>query len=1400
MPADGGLIPAALEGEILGPQHTVRVIALPRPFSMDRIEFHAPAGSSIEDLIVEAMRRAGYGRLALATHGRVWICDADMTCEPVVIERENWHRVRPKAGTVVTIRVVARGGGGGGKSPLRIILSIAVMVAAFYAAAALGPVLANAIAAPVGGGAGAFGGASAFAVSIGKAVVGGIVGMLGSLAINAIAPPPKPKPPTLAVATRSAPVLSITGTSNRANPYGPVPRIFGRHRVFAPLAAAPFTEIVGNDTFFRQLFDFGYGPVRLSDLRIGTTPIGEYEGIELEIREGWPDDAPITLYSNRVVEDSYSQAITNAAGPQILETRPNCDEITADLTFAGLVQFNNEGVRVPRTVQATVEYRLAGTADPWVAVLDTETPLTRTDVTTLSADGTQAVYRTVAPIAGPVTVTLVVYHEEHGGSDHTIPFFRRYQVYARAEGESAWVSWHVTRAFATQDSVSIAGAVGKRLEIMVVLIEGGPFTAPAFSYPATNVSSVLTITAASDQLFRRTIRIRPAVKGKYALRFTRITPDSSSAQIRDEMSVSAIRSIEYTPPTRVKGHCLVAMRIRASQQLNGIVQAFNAIAEALLPQWDGDAWSAPAATRSPAWAALEALRGAGNKKPVPDAKLDLAEWLAFANECAAADPQDGAAKWQFDAVVDSRSTVREIVNDILATARASLGFKDGKYYPVRDRLQTVPAQIFTPRNSWGFKATKIFAELPHGVVVRFINPDRDWSQDTVIAYADGYDENNATLFETIDLSFGVTRRNQGWREGRFHYAVAKLRPETYELHTDIEVLACSRGQLVRVAHDVPRWGASQGRIKARTVSAGDVTHLTLDERVTLEAGKQYVVRVRRDDATQQVLDIAVQASTIETATLPLAAPIAAAAAPAIGDLLAFGVIGLETVPLIVRNIYRENDEAARLELVDAAAAVHAADSGAVPEYDPQITWPGQGVNLDPDPPAVRKVTSDESVLVRLPGGGWQSVIELQLDPRSSVARPADTLEIQHRRKDSAEAWRRSYFDAADMIVQASPVDDGVEYEIRARYFDSVTGRASKWAIVPPHTVIGQTTPPPDVTQLELDGDGNLLWPYPSPPRDMWGFNVRWHIGERRTIAGATLATPVPIAAPPFNARTLPGGPLTIFVTAVDSSKNESANPAILVRDIGGPFRDNIVETVDHRAAAWPGARTNASVDSGDLAADAAASDLWPADDGAPFWPASDTEEFWSGVFLAMTYVASFTPDPQWLPATLTLDFEIEGQATIEFRTESAGDFWPASDTDPFWPASDTDPFWPALRDWQPWPGSLAMAQVQSYEIRVTTAGGPTQGRIAELAIVSDVVDVDEEFLNFAVAAGTGTRLPLANTYRVLKNVRLTLLADGGTATSARAKIDGVPPGPLIECLDAAGALVAGTVNATPEGY
>lgn len=106
--------------EVIPPgEGLVPVSAAPHPFSTEYRFAELPAGLSVAEMIVELQPDPYLRRFA-----HVFIGD-------VYIQPEYWAQCRPKAGAMVSIRMVPQGGGGGGgKSPLRMVLLIAVLVVA----------------------------------------------------------------------------------------------------------------------------------------------------------------------------------------------------------------------------------------------------------------------------------------------------------------------------------------------------------------------------------------------------------------------------------------------------------------------------------------------------------------------------------------------------------------------------------------------------------------------------------------------------------------------------------------------------------------------------------------------------------------------------------------------------------------------------------------------------------------------------------------------------------------------------------------------------------------------------------------------------------------------------------------------------------------------------------------------------------------------------------------------------------------------------------------------------------------------------------------------------------------------------------------------------------------------
>jgi len=132
------------------------------------------------------------------------------------IPKAHWTRIRPKKGCRVTIRAIPSGGGSSdGNKLLRSVLIAVILIIAIVLTVVT------------------YGGAS----GIWAAVIP-LVASLAIFAVNALLAPSPPKLGSLAAMAGTAgnnaspTAFSITGSQNKANPYGPIPKLYGQHRCF----------------------------------------------------------------------------------------------------------------------------------------------------------------------------------------------------------------------------------------------------------------------------------------------------------------------------------------------------------------------------------------------------------------------------------------------------------------------------------------------------------------------------------------------------------------------------------------------------------------------------------------------------------------------------------------------------------------------------------------------------------------------------------------------------------------------------------------------------------------------------------------------------------------------------------------------------------------------------------------------------------------------------------------------------------------------------------------------------------------------------------------------------------------------------------------------------------------
>jgi len=1000
----------------------------PHPFRQDRVTGSIEHGATVAQIVERGLNDM-HVPASLRGHGHAYVGER-------YVPREAWETTRPLPGDIVTYRVVPQGGGN--NKALRGILTIVIMAVAvisqqYYLAEFAQYTAAGAL--------------TTGSAMMSAGIMAG-VSAVGMLAMNALLPMQAPSLPSSG-SSQDSPTYSTSGARNIIDPFGPVAALLGRHRIVPKQGALPYSELVGNDQFVRQLFVLGYAPVvPRGQIKIGETPIDDFEDVQYEYIAYATADTIPKYYTNDVYERQLSIELTEPDGWQTRVTDQECDRFSIDLSCVrGLIKYDEDGDKEYYTVQAEVQYRKQGDGDDaW----------------------------------------------KNMGGDADIPaekiYLDRAGGYVNDGGERVWqnaTQWWTLVCTQRGDLVAKAGAVGSGppsvrgddqgiaqicvvgssiTSIVYILPDGAsgfeitpgspiniPF-APARQPYIDIAAGVMplestTIIGKQTSAIRRSWGVSPGERAYYEVRTRRITPETDKDNIMDDLWWTAIRAIKFVNPIKFSQPVsIISTRIKATGQLNGAIDELNVEAESECLDWDEptETW-VQRATNNPASLFRHVLQHPGLVRKVSDAQIDLDDLVYWHNFCRI----NGLT---YNRYHDFRMGTLEALSAIALAGLAAPGRPNGKWTVVIDEPRSGPVQHFTPQNSWGFRGTKVNLRMPHGWRSRFVNENAEWQNDERIVYADGYDEGTATEFEGVEFQ-GVTDPDQIWKLCRHQLAVAKLRPEEYELWADMEHIVCTRGDWVKCSHDVTMWGLSSGRFKAVDEVAQTVT---VDNACPMMAGTSYNIRWRSSSGASVVRNVVTNEG--EQTVLDFSGT---DAMPEVGDLWSFGPVGQETADLMVKHIQPSDNFSARLLLVDYSPAIYDAATGTIPEFNTNITRPYASMFQTPPVPIILSVRSDEAVLVRNPDGSLTSRICLAFTIPSGSTVDAQVVQAQCRESGS-ETWiGAGSAPVGDGQLYIEPVEDGQVYDLRIR--TATTDRASAWGESQSHLVVGKTSVPPDVT-------------------------------------------------------------------------------------------------------------------------------------------------------------------------------------------------------------------------------------------------------------------------------------------------------------------------------------------------
>lgn len=1087
-----------------------------------------------------------------------------VTLNNEVVEEDKWD-AQLKKGELVGLNFIPTGGGGG-KNPLATVVAVVAAVAVavtgqYYAIPAM---------------------SSAWGISEATAAAIYYIGssLVMSVASSALLSTPKQ---SYSSSEKESQSQFIEGASNSINKYGVVPVNLGTNRMFPPQAALPYTETSGNNQYARQLFTYGYGNVMITERKIGETAVEDYEEIELEDRLNSDLNSGTKLYSNDVYQESLNIKLTKETGDVVRTTQKNCNECEIDITFQGLAYFNDSGGRDNTTVQFEIQFAPVGTEDwstssaGYQVTNSQQLTVTLTDTykenTYVYRKNPLSVYRKQVTIPGYQKNTFIILNLNDGSiSQQTIQTNPDTITWPALSSEYAVLGYinGKTQQF-VDNRANLAGTYIGSASDFPVTINGSNLTVGGGF--VKGYTSTFTVTDSTSQVLRKVKRIVFPAAGQYDIRIRRLTNDSTDDKLRNDSYLTALRSITYTNPVRFADISGTAMRIKATDQLNGTVSSYNCIVTTLLKRYDKDSntWVENVPSSNPADLFRYVLQSPAFAKheDITDDKIDLeklAEWWIYCDE-------EGLT---YNRVIDYETSIDDVLNDICAAGVATLSKVNNIYSVIIDNERPIIKGLVTPRNSWDYSGNINYPELPHALRVEFRNLEKGYETDEVIVYNDGYNESNATLYERLQFE-SCTNYDLAYWYGRRYFATALLQPETHTFKMDFENLTFNRGDRINLVNDVILVGVGQGRITSlKTNSAGNVTGFNIDDTLNIPVVNNLGVRIR-DNAAKGINYYLLKPVAGEINTFDFSTPIAAANAPSVGSLCAFVEDGKE-LDLIITQIKPGSNQSATITAIDYAPA----------RFDPIAEFPDfeSNITIAPDfykpyaPELAGEIQTDESVMIRNSDGSLSSVMVIPLTNKNE----ANILPIVRVKRTGTTEWfipTALKKDANQLILTG--MQDGASYDIEVRY-QRQTGLQllSDALLLKNIKFIGGSTPPKKVQNFRvtiMNGMGLFEWA-PNDDIDISHYVIRYSASTEDVTWESAQVVMDKITSTSITNIIHKG---VYLIKAVDMLGNTSEEPTVIFSNETGSFK-NVVEELIQQPD-WLGVKENVYVGGDNISLD-----------------------------------------------------------------------------------------------------------------------------------------------------------------------------------------------------------------------
>lgn len=1100
------------------------------------------------------------------------------------VNSKYWSYARPNKNTNVSIALIPAGGDANDIFRTAIILG----------SIALG-----------GAVAGQFIAGTKFSALFAKSLVAGAFTLVGAQLANSMFPPSVPGLPDQSRNNLS----SVTGQSNIYAPNEVVIRNYGTNRIFPRVAAQPFTYYLGKDQYIVALYSFGTGKQRINTgtITIGNTPITSFKDVQYNIT----NKTEFQFYSNKVNSTIVNVDFEDIGDNAIRTTSENTQQIVLGFTWpAGLIAYVGRKQRSRKVFQdLIIEIRKTGTT-AWKNInqyqLDLDSGISSNqtsvqvlhlpDSTTKKKNYSSTSLQYINTVYTNTTNTTGFYHKPIEQGDLTSiadGYTSRYllpgdKIFISREITFGRITYtraipHIVQRIAPSSEDKIID--GKRFKKAILNIAYNVTTSISesssfysiqnngirlvnglFAYKVNFVNSnpVIRVSQRTRNGFRKEITINTneePTQWDVRVNYSAIDVENyagTRVNYVKNFRWDQIRSYEKVDPVKVDiEHNFLEVKAKASDEISGQIETISAEVDSYLPWYDNvnKVWKTKI-SNNPAWVFVSILTNESNQRRISLDLIDTVSIVKWANYCETnkITYQGNETGFECNFVLDYSITVKQLLEQVCSTGRATLNIVNGKYGVVIDELKDTPTQMFNQRNINSMNVSRSYVKTPDGIRVKYIDPLSNWQENTVIAYDDGKNSSNSSLFEDVE-AFGVTSLEQAWRLGRYLLAQQNLRKDNITINVDFEALACNRGDLVYFSHDVLKEGGLPARIKA--INGNQVT---IDEIAVDQGGTQILTVRNRINNTVTNYNIV---SFVSDYVIELDNVLNIK----VDDLCVYGIEDQVVKPYLVKEIRYSDDLKAEIDLIEYNEAIFDADSGTIPDYEIVLSDNPIGKSFVPTP--VQDLSSVYKIDVNQGEKRYKYNVDLTWNP--PLKGQIKTYEIYLKVDEQSSLV--GFTDSAFFNYEFNPNFLDVEHKFTVVGVNALGEKAtlteSTSIFVTP---VDDTTAPANVENFNanvLTDTIELDWSFVDD-LDVDKYAIRF--SNNTQTASWEQSTPITSAGPTQSSVTVPLRTGTYLIRAIDYAGNKSPEASRVVTSVPEISKIEFISNVS--APNWNGVFEN----------------------------------------------------------------------------------------------------------------------------------------------------------------------------------------------------------------------------------